>query len=130
MLIDFSYLLSKVEGKVGSPERPLSDLGPCPTAATGRMCFFANLHKYKDAEICIKDVSQETAINANDMLSTLQALVCELKYWKGKHLVLKRQDLIDEYLEKQAKRPADFTSRAIDAACLKWTPPAQRSPTS
>lgn len=36
------------------------------------------------------DVSQETAINANDIVSTLQALGM-LKYWKGKHLVLKRQ---------------------------------------
>jgi len=35
-------------------------------------------------------VSQETAINANDIVSTLQALGM-LKYWKGKHLVLKRQ---------------------------------------
>ena len=36
------------------------------------------------------DLSQETAINANDIVSTLQALGM-LKYWKGKHLVLKRQ---------------------------------------
>ena len=36
------------------------------------------------------DVSQETGINANDIVSTLQALGM-LKYWKGKHLVLKRQ---------------------------------------
>jgi len=36
------------------------------------------------------DLSQETAINANDIVSTLQALGM-LKYWKGKHLVLKKQ---------------------------------------
>jgi len=42
--------------------------------------------------ICVvwTDLSQETAINANDIVSTLQALGM-LKYWKGKHLVLKKQ---------------------------------------
>lgn len=129
MLIDFSYLLSKVESKVGSPERPLSDLGLLSYRSYWKDVLLRYLHKYKDSEICIKDVSQETAINANDIVSTLQALGM-LKYWKGKHLVLKRQDLIDEYLEKQAKRPVDFSSRAIDPACLKWTPPAQRPPSS
>ncbi|KAL8570423.1 Histone acetyltransferase kat7 [Nucella lapillus] len=126
MLIDFSYLLSKVESKVGSPERPLSDLGLLSYRSYWKDVLLRYLHKYKDAEICIKDVSQETAINANDIVSTLQALGM-LKYWKGKHLVLKKQDLIDEYLEKQTKKSGEGSHRTIDPACLKWTPPAQRN---
>ncbi|XP_053406544.1 histone acetyltransferase KAT7-like [Mercenaria mercenaria] len=70
------------------------------------------------------NVSQETAINANDIVSTLQALGM-LKYWKGKHLVLKRQDLIDDYLEKVSKRPADM--KMIDPSHLKWTPHNKRT---
>ena len=40
--------------------------------------------------VSISDLSTETAINANDIVSTFQALGM-LKYWKGKHLVLKKQ---------------------------------------
>ncbi|XP_046358489.1 histone acetyltransferase KAT7-like isoform X1 [Haliotis cracherodii] len=127
MLIDFSYLLSKVEQKIGSPERPLSDLGLITYRSYWKEVLLGYLHKYSGSEICIKDVSQETAINANDIVSTLQALGM-LKYWKGKHLVLKRQDLIDDYLEKKAKRPPDH--KAIDSACLKWTPPSKRTNTA
>ena len=36
------------------------------------------------------EMSQETAVNPADIVSTLQYLQM-LKYWKGKHLVLKRQ---------------------------------------
>lgn len=39
---------------------------------------------------CVSEISQETAVNPVDIVSTLQALQM-LKYWKGKHLVLKRQ---------------------------------------
>lgn len=35
-------------------------------------------------------MSQEMAINAYDIVSTLQALGM-MKYWKGKHIILKRQ---------------------------------------
>ncbi|KAI8737857.1 histone acetyltransferase KAT7 isoform X1 [Biomphalaria glabrata] len=125
MLIDFSYLLSKVEEKVGSPERPLSDLGLLSYRSYWKDVLLEYLHKYKGQEICIKDVSQETAINANDIVSTLQALGM-LKYWKGKHLVLKKQDLIDEFLEKKANRPAEFANKVIDPSCLKWTPHSKR----
>ncbi|XP_052772579.1 histone acetyltransferase KAT7-like [Mya arenaria] len=129
MLIDFSYLLSKAESKIGSPERPLSDLGLLSYRSYWKEVLLEYLHKYSGAEFCIKDVSQETAINANDIVSTLQALGM-LKYWKGKHLVLKRQDLIDDYLARRAKRPADH--RDIDSTHLKWTPHNKRlaQPTS
>lgn len=40
--------------------------------------------------ICCTEISQETAVNPVDIVSTLQSLQM-LKYWKGKHLVLKRQ---------------------------------------
>ena len=48
------YLLSKVEAKVGSPERPLSDLGLLSYRSYWKDVLLRYLHKYKDAEICIK----------------------------------------------------------------------------
>lgn len=129
MLIDFSYLLSKRESKVGSPERPLSDLGLLSYRSYWKDVILGYLHKYKDSEVCIKDMSQETAINAVDLVGSLQELGM-LKYWKGKHLVLKRQDLIDDYLEKEAQKASAGLSKVIDPSSLKWIPPAQRSPSS
>lgn len=49
------------------------------------LCFSWDLSSCSPTEI-----SQETAVNPVDIVSTLQALQM-LKYWKGKHLVLKRQ---------------------------------------
>ncbi|XP_043531082.1 histone acetyltransferase KAT7 isoform X1 [Chiloscyllium plagiosum] len=120
MLIDFSYLLSKVEEKVGSPERPLSDLGLISYRSYWKEVLLRYLHNFQGKEISIKEISQETAVNPVDIVSTLQALQM-LKYWKGKHLVLKRQDLIDEWLAKEAKRTNG--NKTIDSSCLKWTPP-------
>ncbi|XP_062841019.1 histone acetyltransferase KAT7a isoform X1 [Trichomycterus rosablanca] len=119
MLIDFSYLLSKVEEKVGSPERPLSDLGLISYRSYWKEVLLRYLHNFQGKEISIKEISQETAVNPVDIVSTLQSLQM-LKYWKGKHLVLKRQDLIDEWKSKEVKRGSGKT---IDPTSLKWSPP-------
>uniref|UniRef100_A0A8C0HXE2 Histone acetyltransferase n=1 Tax=Balaenoptera musculus TaxID=9771 RepID=A0A8C0HXE2_BALMU len=58
-------------------------------------------------EISLKEISQETAVNPVDI--------------KGKHLVLKRQDLIDEWIAKEAKR--SNSNKTMDPSCLKGTPP-------
>ncbi|XP_068434020.1 histone acetyltransferase KAT7-like isoform X2 [Clinocottus analis] len=119
MLIDFSYLLSKVEEKVGSPERPLSDLGLISYRSYWKEVLLRYLNNFQGKEISIKEISQETAVNPVDIVSTLQSLQM-LKYWKGKHLVLKRQDLIDDWKAKETKRG---NGKTIDPKALKWTPP-------
>ncbi|XP_016407442.1 histone acetyltransferase KAT7-like [Sinocyclocheilus rhinocerous] len=120
MLIDFSYLLSKVEERVGSPERPLSDLGLISYRSYWKEVLLRYMYNFKGKEISIKEISQETAVNPVDIVSTLQSLQM-LKYWKGKHLVLKRQDLIDEWKAKETKRGNN--NKTIDPSSLKWTPP-------
>uniref|UniRef100_A0A672TBV3 Histone acetyltransferase n=1 Tax=Sinocyclocheilus grahami TaxID=75366 RepID=A0A672TBV3_SINGR len=119
MLIDFSYLLSKVEEKVGSPERPLSDLGLISYRSYWKEVLLRYLNNFQGKEISIKEISQETAVNPVDIVSTLQSLQM-LKYWKGKHLILKRQDLIDDWKTKETKRGSNKT---IDPTALKWSPP-------
>ncbi|ESO07264.1 hypothetical protein HELRODRAFT_76642 [Helobdella robusta] len=120
MLIDFSYLLTRMENKVGSPERPLSDLGLISYRSYWKDVLLNYLNCCKERDISIKDLSQETGINANDIVSTLQAMGM-LKYWKGKHLILKKQDLIDEHLKRKSLKKLD-ENQVIDPSCLKWTP--------
>jgi len=123
MLIDFSYLLSKVEDKVGSPERPLSDLGLITYQSYWKEIILSFVSNYDGHAISIKNISEDTAITPADIVATFQTLGM-LKFWKGRHMVLKRQDLIDEYLEKQKKRATNFPT--IDPSCLKWTPYANK----
>jgi histone acetyltransferase MYST2 len=119
LLIDFSYLLTRVEGKIGSPEKPLSDLGLISyrsywkDAVLRRMCACAS------RDVSIKELSQELGISSADLVSTLQFLGM-LKYWKGKHLILKKQDVLEEYLDRVRRRGVE--QRQIDSSCLRWRP--------
>ncbi|KAK6640606.1 hypothetical protein RUM44_012302 [Polyplax serrata] len=65
------------------------------------------------------NISQEMAINSYDIVSTLQALGM-MKYWKGKHIILKKQDEIEEYIDRVKRR--DLAHKEIDKKCLRWTP--------
>uniref|UniRef100_A0A2M4CHN4 Histone acetyltransferase n=1 Tax=Anopheles darlingi TaxID=43151 RepID=A0A2M4CHN4_ANODA len=129
LLIDFSYLLTRVEGKIGSPEKPLSDLGLISYRSYWKDVLLAYLCSRPGTGLSIKDISQEMAINSYDIVSTLQALGM-MKYWKGKHIILKKQDVLEEY-EERVKRRGKMPK--IDQSCLKWTPfvpPAPSTPSS
>ncbi|KAK3869213.1 hypothetical protein Pcinc_025461 [Petrolisthes cinctipes] len=120
------YLLTKTEGKIGSPEKPLSDLGLISYRSYWKDLLLNYLASYTEKNVFIKDMSQEMAVNAYDIVSTFQAMGM-MKYWKGKHIILKKQvrqagekDLLEEFLERQKRRRADY--KEIDPKCLNWRP--------
>nr|WOK84104.1 acetyltransferase [Colaphellus bowringi] len=120
LLIDFSYLLTRVEGKIGSPEKPLSDLGLISYRSYWKDVLLGYLCSRAGTQLSVKDISQEMAIHSYDIVSTLQALGM-MKYWKGKHIILKKQDVLDEYVERVKKRAS--LMREVDPSCLRWVPP-------
>lgn len=84
------YLLTKVEGKVGSPETPLSDLGLISYRSYWKEALLRRLCSAPGPALCIRDLSKDLAIASCDIVSTLQERGL-MKYWKGKHIVLKKQ---------------------------------------
>ncbi|XP_023016387.2 LOW QUALITY PROTEIN: histone acetyltransferase KAT7 [Leptinotarsa decemlineata] len=125
LLIDFSYLLTREEGKIGSPEKPLSDLGLISYRSYWKDVLLGYLCSRAGAQLSVKDISQEMAIHSYDIVSTLQALGM-MKYWKGKHIILKKQDVLDEYVERAKKRVSHL--KEVDPSCLRWVPPQPASP--
>uniref|UniRef100_A0A060TD78 Histone acetyltransferase ESA1 n=1 Tax=Blastobotrys adeninivorans TaxID=409370 RepID=A0A060TD78_BLAAD len=117
VLIDFSYNLSKKEGKLGSPEKPLSDLGLLSYRAYWSSTIVELLVEWKKADVTIEDIASATAMTTTDILHTLQYLNM-LKYYKGQHIIC----LTDAVLEKHNKQKQKKRIR-IDPDKLQWKPP-------
>ena len=47
-----------------------------------------------------------SGIQAYDIISTLQYLGM-IKYWRGKHVILRKEDVIADYMERTRGRPKD-----------------------
>jgi histone acetyltransferase HTATIP len=71
LLIQFSYELSRREGKLGSPEKPLSDLGLLGYRAYWQETIMDMLMDGR-AEANIEDLASTAAMTTNDVLHTLQ----------------------------------------------------------
>ena len=69
LLIEFSYELSKKEGKLGSPEKPLSDLGLLSYRAYWGETIVDLLLNTQE-ELSIDDIAQKTAITHVDIMNT------------------------------------------------------------
>lgn len=69
LLIEFSYELSKSEGKLGSPEKPLSDLGLLSYRAYWQEEIVKLLVNSED-EISLEEIAHKTSITQGDIMHT------------------------------------------------------------
>lgn len=100
-IISFSYELTKLEGKTGSPEKPLSDLGKISYRSYWTYILMNFLAEHDpEADITIRCISEKTGIKTDDIISTLQSLDM-VKCWKGQHVVFVKQSTIREYMKQK-----------------------------
>ncbi|XP_073946240.1 histone acetyltransferase Tip60 isoform X1 [Choristoneura fumiferana] len=122
LLIEFSYELSKFEGKTGSPEKPLSDLGLLSYRSYWAQTILDILMHSKpvgDNEkpiITINEICEMTSIKKEDVISTLQNLNL-INYYKGQYIISVNQELMQQHEKSMEKR-----TLKIDPKCLHWTP--------
>ena len=123
LLIAFSYELSRVEGRTGSPEKPLSDLGLLSYRAYWTETIIEYLLSTRD-EVTIDEISQKTSITTQDILHTLQNIGA-LKYYKGQHIICLGDKVIEQWElnhEKKKKRKRMIIPEKLQWKPTHWTP--------
>ncbi|XP_069750237.1 histone acetyltransferase KAT5 isoform X6 [Narcine bancroftii] len=121
LLIEFSYELSKVEGKTGTPEKPLSDLGLLSYRSYWSQTILEILMELKSEtgerpQITINEISELTSIKKEDVISTLQYLNL-INYYKGQYILTLSEDIVEGHEKAMLKRHL-----RIDSKCLHFTP--------
>ncbi|CEJ95151.1 Putative Histone acetyltransferase ESA1 [[Torrubiella] hemipterigena] len=119
LLIQFSYELSKIEGKLGSPEKPLSDLG----LLSYRQYWSENIldllisANERGDKVTIEAISSALAMTTQDVEHTLQAMKMQV-YHKSDHKIV-----IPDKLIKQREAQKLKAKRTLDAEKVQWKPP-------
>lgn len=117
-LMEFSYLLTRVERKTGSPEKPLSDMGLVSYRKYWRLVLCEELLNQK-TPISISAISDRTGMTADDIISTLEGLRALVRDPVTKKYAL-RLDL--EYFKSYIDKCNAAGNPKIKPECLVWTP--------
>ena len=114
-LIELSYELSRISGKMGTPERPLSDLGK-RTYLRWWLQRILRVLKDRSEAVSIQDLSNLTMILPDDIKATLEEFGL-LRYVKGSFCVFLPDKLFKELFVPEIASHAKFVSDH-----LHWTP--------
>ncbi|KAF2860725.1 hypothetical protein K470DRAFT_247077 [Piedraia hortae CBS 480.64] len=123
VLIEFSYLLTKVERRTGSPEKPLSDMGLVSYRSYWRHTLCKLLLDYRDgniSSISINRISRETGMTPDDVISTLEALRSIVRDpVTGAYALRLDYAFMQDYVDKHEKKRNQVR---LDPSKLCWTP--------
>ncbi|KAI0102293.1 hypothetical protein GGR51DRAFT_527752 [Nemania sp. FL0031] len=125
LLIDFSYLLTRVEEKSGSPEKPLSDMGLVSYRNYWRLVLCKYLIKHVPEEkvqkrgISIRQISDDTGMTPDDVVSALEALRFLVRD-PVTHIYAFRVDL--PYCHKEVAKWEAKNYVKLHTQALTWTP--------
>ena len=134
VLISFSYLLTKVEGRTGSPEKPLSDMGLVSYRSYWRGVLCTLFMRYKEHDeadggqsISIAQIAKETGMTPDDIISTLEAMRSLVRD-PITHTYALRLDyeFMKDYVEKAEKK----VTITLHEEKLVWTPYVMGRPTN
>eukprot|EP00040_Diaphanoeca_grandis_P032654 m.198420 g.198420 ORF g.198420 m.198420 type:complete len:995 (+) comp32694_c0_seq1:183-3167(+) len=125
-LIDFSYLLTRVEKKTGSPEKPLSALGELSYDSYWRHAIMDLLCVLNVSEISANDICVKTGMTQIDVINILKEMQL-IKELDDRHVLVVDPVLIEKHREKKARYLKKCSPHLVlDETKLQWIPPAQR----
>jgi hypothetical protein len=108
--------LSKKEQKVGSPEKPLSDLGAVSYRSYWAAEVLNVLSEFQGPSLSIMDISKITSIVSEDVINALNYLGL-LKYISNNYALIVPTEVIEELIKRHPiKEPR------VDAEKLHWAP--------
>lgn len=98
-LISFSYELGIIEGKQGTPERPLSDLGHKTYTSWWSWRLLTLLKDFKGEEVSIQYLAEKTGILQSDIINLFESFKI-LRYRQGDHYLVLTDEFIDELIKR------------------------------
>ncbi|KAJ4295223.1 Histone acetyltransferase [Kalmusia sp. IMI 367209] len=117
-LIEFSYLLTRVEKKTGSPEKPLSDMGLVSYRKYWRLVMCEELLNHK-GPISIATISESTGMTTDDIVSALEGLRALVRDPITKTYALR---LDYTYMKQYIDKCYSAGNPTINPERLQWTP--------
>ncbi|EFP03051.1 CRE-MYS-2 protein [Caenorhabditis remanei] len=132
LLIQLSYELSKREGYIGTPEKPLSDLGKVSYRSYWWWVLMKSFHRHQGHTVTASFLSNESGIAVDDIVSTLSTMRMARQYKEPEFLpnewyVRLHGKILNHCISNDYGRPPILL---LDRSKVRWAPEKTRDEVS